>query len=221
LVVIEGVYSQDGDLAPLKEIVRLCKAHGAYLMMDDAHGTGVIGKTGRGVIELDDLFQEVDIITGTFSKAFGHLGGYVVASEKLIRYLKYQSRQHLFSVTAMPACLGILKAIDLLEEEPWWKDRLWDNINYLKNGLKDLGLDTGITQSAIVPVKIGESNLNAEICRLLLEAGIYTNQINYPAVSRKDSRIRMSLMATHTKIDLDKVLNAFEWVANKKKLGRF
>lgn len=221
MVVIDGVYSQDGDLAPLAEIVRLVKAYGAYLVVDDAHGTGVIGKTGRGVIELEDLFSQVDIITGTFSKTFAHVGGYLVADPKLINFLKFQSRQHLFSATSTPAACAILKAIDLVDEEPFWMDRLRSNAAYLKSGLLSLGLNIGPTESAIIPVKIGPNRQNAEICKLLLDAGIYTNQINYPAVSRKDSRIRMSVMATHTTEMLDKVLNAWEWVVTKSNIKNF
>jgi len=215
MVIIDGVYSQDGDLAPLDKIVELCKHYGAYLMVDDAHGTGVIGKTGRGVIELYDLFKEVDIITGTFSKTFAHIGGYVVASPNLVSFLKFQSRQHIFSATATPASACIARAIDLLDEEPQWMEKLHFNMNYLKDGLVNLGLRTTNTQSAIIPVLVGNSNKNAEICHMLLKSGIYANQINYPAVSRKDARIRMSVMATHTKEQLDKVLNAWEWVVVK------
>lgn len=200
MVIIDGVYSQDGDLAPLDKIIQLTKHYGAYLVVDDAHGTGVIGETGRGVIELHNLYKEVDIITGTFSKTFAHVGGYLVASPELVGFLKFQARQHIFSATLSPASACISKAIDLVDEEPIWMHRLWDNIEYLKTGLESLGLDTGISQSAIIPVKIGDISLNAKICGLLLEAGIYANQINYPAVSRKDARVRMSVMATHTHI---------------------
>jgi glycine C-acetyltransferase len=215
MIIVDGVYSQPADIAYLDQVVRLAKHHGAFVAMDDAHGVGVIGKTGRGVIELYDLFQQVDIITGTFSKTFAHLGGYVVADPKLINYLKFQSRQHIFSVSATPASACILKSIDLIDEEPWWKDKLWQNINYLKAGLNGLGLDTGNTKSAIIPVMTGDPNRNAEACRLLMEAGIYANQIGYPAVPRKNARIRMSLMATHERQDLDRVLNAWEWVSRK------
>lgn len=221
MVIVDGVYSQDGDLAPLKEIVELCKRYGAYSVVDDAHGTGVIGKTGRGVIELNDLFQEVDLITGTFSKTFAHIGGYVVARPELINFLKFQSRQHLFSASSTPAAACILKAIDLVDQEPHWMDQLREKTEYLRSGLRNLGLDTGISQSAIIPVKIGDITRNAEVCRLLLEAGVYANQINYPAVSRKDARIRMSVMATHSYEHLDEVLNAWEWVVTKSKIVNF
>ena len=218
-VVIDGVYSQDGDLAPLDKILELTKSYGAYLMLDDAHGTGVIGKTGRGVIEQYDLFDQVDVISGTFSKTFANVGGYLIADPDLIRFLKFQSRQHLFSATAGPASLSIVKAIQLVDEEPEWMDLLWENVDYFTDGLRGLGLDIGTTQSAIVPVKIRDAAKTGEVSKLLLEAGVYANPIIYPAVSKKDSRIRMSLMATHTKAQMDTVLNAFEHIAKKLDLA--
>jgi glycine C-acetyltransferase len=209
MVIIDGVYSQDGDLAPIDKIAEITHRYGAYLVVDDAHGIGVVGKTGRGVIEMYNAFDQVDIITGTFSKALGNIGGYVIASPEIITYLKYQSKQHLFSTTATPAVMGILKAIDLIDEEPEWKARLWENIDYLKNGLINLGFDVGTTASAVIPVKVGDIMKTLEAGRLLLKLGIYTNPIMYPAVSKKNARIRMNVMATHTKEHLDKVLNAF------------
>jgi glycine C-acetyltransferase len=219
-VVVDGVYSQDGDLALLSQIVELVHRYEGYVIMDDAHGVGVIGETGRGVIELDGLYEQVDIITGTFSKTFGHLGGYVVADPELIRFLKFQSRQHLFSVTGTPASMGILKAIELIDEEPEWKDLLWENVDRFTSGLKSLGLDIGNTRSAIVPVKIGDMELTNKVSRHLLRAGVYANPIMYPAVSKKDTRIRMSLMATHTAAHIDRVLNAFEDVTRRLPIRR-
>jgi glycine C-acetyltransferase len=180
----------------------------------------VIGDTGRGVIEQYDLFQQVDIITGTFSKTFAHVGGYVVASRALVGYLKFHSRQHIFSATLPPAAACISTAIQLVDEEPQWQRKLWDNIRYFKKGLLDLGLDTGDTASAIIPVKTGDPLLAAEATKLLLEAGVYANQIGYPAVSKKDARVRMSLMATHTPEHLDQVLNAWQWVDSKLKVSQ-
>ena len=220
IVIVDGVYSQPADIVKLDEVVRLAKHYGAYTAMDDAHGVGVIGETGRGVIELYDLFKQIDIITGTFSKTFAHLGGYVVADPKVVNFLKFQARQHIFSVSATPASACILKSIDLIDEEPWWRKKLWENVNHLKNGLDSLGLDTGNTQSAIIPVMTGKPDLNAEVCRLLLEAGVYANQIGYPAVARKNARIRMSVMATHTPEQMDRVLNAFEWVNSKLQISK-
>ncbi|GAA4910096.1 aminotransferase class I/II-fold pyridoxal phosphate-dependent enzyme [Mucilaginibacter defluvii] len=208
-VIVDGVYSQDGDLAPLDKIAELTHRYGAYLVVDDAHGIGVVGTTGRGVIELFNVFDQVDIITGTFSKALGNIGGYVIAKPELVNYLKYQSKQHLFSTTATPAIMGIIRAIELVDEEPQWRERLWQNINYLKEGLISLGLDIGTTASAVIPVKVGEIRRTLEAGRLLLRSGVYTNPIMYPAVSKKDARIRLNVMATHTQEHLDKVLQAF------------
>jgi glycine C-acetyltransferase len=209
MVVIDGVYSQDGDIAPIDKIAELTHRYGGYLVVDDAHGIGVVGKTGRGVIEVFDAFDQIDIITGTFSKALGNIGGYVIASEDMITYLKYQSKQHLFSTTATPAVTGILKALDLVDEEPEWRIRLWDNIDFLKQGLIERGFDVGTTASAVVPVKVGDILKTLEAGRLLLKAGVYTNPIMYPAVSKKNARIRMNVMATHTTEQLQKVLDAF------------
>ena len=221
MVIIDGVYSQDGDIAKLKEIVELTHKYGGILLIDDAHGIGVIGKTGRGAMELFDVLDEVDLITGTFSKTLGHIGGYLVAKDQsLIRYLQFQSRQFAFSSSAPPSVTGISKALDLIDEEPQWQAKLWENINYYKKGLLDLGLDIGTTESAIIPVKIGDPYKNSLAGKMLLENGVYTNPIMYPAVSLKDSRIRMSIMATHTKEQLDKALNVFDYVSKKLHIAK-
>jgi len=209
LLIIDGVYSQDGDLAPLREIIALCKKYGARLMVDDAHGTGVIGRTGRGLIEACDAWDKVDLITGTFSKTFAHVGGYVAASEEMISYLKYQSKQHLFSASSTPAAMSIIKAIELIDEEPLWMGTLRTNIDYFRHGLLSLGLNIGDTRSAIFPVRIGDKIKNARICHRMQEMGVYANQINYPAVSLKDARIRMGITALHDKAHLDEVLNVW------------
>ena len=212
MIIIDGVYSQDGDIAPLDKIRELANRYGAYLMVDDAHGIGVIGKTGRGAMELYSVIDQVDFITGTFSKTFAGIGGYVIAPPKVAAYLKFQSRQHIFSATSTPAVAGIIKAIELIDEQPQWKARLSENITYFKNGLISLGLDVGITGSAIIPVKIGDPHKTSDVGSMLLKAGIYTNPILYPAVAKKNARIRMSVMATHTREHLDKTLNAFEHI---------
>lgn len=215
MVIVDGVYSQDGDIAKLKEILEITHRYNGILLVDDAHGIGVIGKTGRGAMELYDVLEKVDIITGTFSKTFGNVGGFLVADPELITYLQFQSRQYAFSAAATPIVAGVNKAIDLIDEEPQWQKKLWENIEYYREGLQNIGLDTGITESAIIPVKIGDMQKNSQTAKLLLENGIYTNPIMYPAVSMKDSRIRMSLMATHTREQLDKALNVFEYINNK------
>lgn len=216
MVIIDGVYSQDGDIAKLKEILEITHKYSGVLLVDDAHGIGVLGETGRGAMEYFDVLDQVDIITGTFSKTFGNVGGYLVANNPdLISYLQFQSRQYAFSASASPNVIGVSRAIDLIDEEPQWQKQLWENINYYKKGLLDIGLEIGDTESAIIPVKIGDVYKNSLAGKMLLENGVYTNPIMYPAVSLKDSRIRMSLMATHTKEHLDKALNVFDYV-NKK-----
>lgn len=221
LIIVDGVYSQDGDLAPLEKISELAKRYEAMLMVDDAHGIGVIGATGRGVLENHDaLLDSVDIITGTFSKSFGNIGGFVISSPEIIALLKFQSKQHIFSATSPPSSAGIVKAIQLIDEEPSLRTNLWENINYFKQGLSSLGFDLGTTASAIIPVKIGDPHKAGDAGKLLLDAGVYTNPILYPAVAKNNARIRMSIMSTHTKQHLDIALNAFEDVNKKLKIAR-
>lgn len=219
LVVIDGVYSQDGDLARMDEIYDLTKKYGAFLMVDDAHGIGVLGETGRGAIEIFNLLDKVDIISGTLSKAFGHIGGFVISKPEVANYLKFQSRQQVFSSTSTPASTGLLAAIDLIDEEPEWRIKLAENVSYYKKALLDMKLNIGSTASPIIPIKIGDAHKTGDAARLLLKAGVYVNAIVYPGVSRKDARIRTSLMATHTREHLDKVLNAFEYVNKKLKIS--
>lgn len=180
MVIIDGVYSQDGDIAKLNEILEVTHQYGGVLMVDDAHGIGVIGEKGRGALEYFNVMNKVDIVTGTFSKTFANIGGYVIADPKIITYLQFQSRQYAFSAAATPAVAGVSKAIDLIDEEPQWKEQLWENINYYKKGLKEIGLNIGTTESAIIPVKIGDPYKNSEVGRILLQNGIYTNPIMYP-----------------------------------------
>jgi len=221
MVIIDGVYSQDGDLAKIDEIYNLTKSYGGFLMVDDAHGIGVLGQNGRGALEIFNLIDKVDIISGTLSKALGHIGGFIVASPHVINFLKFQSRQQVFSSTSTPAAVGLLKAIDLIDEEPHWRKMLADNVEYFKKGLLTMGLNIGNTESPIIPVKIGDAHKTGEAGRLLLEAGVYANTIIYPGVARKNARIRTSLMATHTKEHLDKALNAFDFVNKKLHISQF
>src|SRR5690606_33096806 len=212
MVHVDGVYSQDGVVATLKEKLEITHQYGGIFLLHAAHAIDVIGDTRRGAMELHDVPDNVESITGTFSKTFANVGGYFVADPELITYLQFQSRQYAFSAAPTPNVTGVSRAIDLVDEEPHWQKRLWENIEYYRKGLQDIGLDVGTTESAIIPVKIGDIQKNCEAGKLLLENGIYTNPFMYPAVSMKDSRIRMSLMATHTKEHLDRALNAFEFV---------
>lgn len=185
-------------------------------VVDDAHGVGVVGKTGKGILEMFDEFENVDMITGTFSKTFASVGGYVVANKEIITLLKYYANANIFSAAATPQSVAtVLKSIELLDKEPQWHQKLNENIDYFKNGLKALSIDYGNSQSAIFPIMIRDEEKTMEAGKILFEEGIYANPILYPAVSRKHTRIRMSLLATHTKEMLDKALNVLEYVVRK------
>ncbi|HLS96855.1 MAG TPA: aminotransferase class I/II-fold pyridoxal phosphate-dependent enzyme [Sphingobacterium sp.] len=219
MIIVDGVYSQDGDIAPLDQIVALSKKYNVYLMVDDAHGIGVLGKTGRGALEDLGLLSEVDFLTGTFSKTFGAIGGYVICSPENASFLKFQSRQQIFSATAGATTLGIVKAIELIDEEPHWKERLNTNMAYFKKNLIEMGVDIGNTESAIIPLKFGDPIVTVEVNKEIFKQGIYANAILYPAVSKKDARIRMSLSALHTKEQLDRTLDVIESVVKKVDLA--
>lgn len=217
-IIIDGVYSQDGDIAPLDKIAELAREYNALLVLDDAHGVGVLGEKGKGVAELYNLFDKIDIITGTFSKAFASVGGFVVANKEIITYLKFMSYSNIFSAAATPQSVAtVIQAVKLLEEEPQWINQLQNNIKYFKSGLDNIKVDYGNTQSAIFPIMVRDENRTKEIGKLLFENGIYANPILYPAVSKKKTRIRMSILATHTEEMLDKTLNVLEYVLEKTK----
>lgn len=216
LIVVDGVYSMDGDIAPLDKIIELAKVYGAYVMVDEAHATGVIGETGKGTPEHFNLMGKVDIITGTFSKAFGCVGGFISANKELIDLLYFYSRPYIFSAAPTPQVMGsLLEAIDVIETEPQLRESLWNNIRYFKENLLKLGFDIGNSETAIFPIIIKNNMKVKEACKMLHEMGIYVNPVLYPAVPRKISRLRMSLMATHTKEHLDEALNALEYVGKK------
>lgn len=210
-VIIDGVYSQDGEIAPLDKIYTICKDFGAFLIVDDAHGIGVLGKTGRGIIEDYGLLEKVDMITGTFSKSFGCVGGYAIARKEIITLLRYYSRQNIFSAAATPqTAASAIKAIQLVDKEPQLRNNLLDNINYFKKGLEQLNLDYGNTESAIFPVMVRSEQNVKEAARVLFNQGIYVNPISYPAVPEKLSRLRFSVTAMHTTEDLDQTLDVLE-----------
>lgn len=221
MIIVDGVYSQEADLAPLPQIVALARSYGAYVMVDDAHGQGVMGKNGKGTAEHFDMLGEIDILSGTFSKSFGAVGGFLCARKNLIDLLKYYARMNIFSASPTPQVTGtLLKSIDIVEQKPEIREKLWWNIRYLKKHLTDLGFNIGNTESAIFPVIIGDDVKVREAARMLLERGIYVNPILYPAVPSRVSRLRISLIATHTKEHLDTLLNNLEDVANQLELPR-
>jgi len=205
LIITDGVFSMDGDVAKLDEIYRLARMHQAAIMVDDAHGLGVLGKTGRGTIEHFQLEPgAIDLVMGTLSKALGALGGFVIAKRKVIHCLKNISRSILFTTSFPPAiCAAAIAALEVMETEPEWRHRLWENICFLKNNLKKAGFDIGETHSAIIPVIIRDEILTYQITQQLEDEGIFISPVAYPAVRRKESRLRGSLMATHTIDDLE------------------
>ncbi|MGI4857771.1 MAG: aminotransferase class I/II-fold pyridoxal phosphate-dependent enzyme [Janthinobacterium lividum] len=211
-VAAEGVYSMDGDLVPLPRITELCAQYGAVLMVDDAHGTGVMGAHGGGVGEHFGMKEGVDIWVGSFSKAFGMTGGFLSASREVIDYLRFCSRSYIFSahlpITTVAAVLG---GLEVLEKEPERIVRLHENAAYLEKALSGLGFKT-FREAAIIPVHMpAEANIR-EVCKLFDDEGIFLNSIEYPAVSKEGQRLRLSVMATHTREDLDEAIAAFERV---------
>ncbi len=216
MIIVDGVYSQEADLAPLDKIVELARQYDAYVMVDDAHAQGVFGKNGKGTPEHFDLLGKIDVLTGTFSKSFAGVGGFLCAKKELTDLLKYYARMNIFSAAPTPQVTGsLLKSIDIVENQPEIREKLWWNINYLKKNLLHLGFNIGNTQSAIFPIIIGDDVKVREAARILLSRGIYVNPILYPAVPRRATRLRISLIATHEKEHLDALLNNLEDVSKE------
>jgi len=218
LVVTDGVFSMDGDVAPLDRIYEVTKAYDLLLMVDDAHGEGVLGKGGRGIVDHFHLHGKVDVEVGTLSKAFGVVGGVVAGDATVVEWLRQRGRPFLFSSAVTPpdaaACLA---ALDLLEASTELVDTLWENANYFKAGMKSLGFDTGLSSTPITPVMLGEAPLAQQFSRELFEAGIFAMAIGYPTVPQGKARIRVMISAAHARPDLDKGLEGFKQVG--KKLG--
>ena len=216
IIVTDGVFSMDGDIAPLDKLYEIAKAHDIILMVDDAHGEGVLGKGGRGIVDHFKLHGKVDIEVGTFSKAFGVVGGVVSGNAVIIEWLRQRGRPFLFSSAVTPpdaaACLA---AIGILESSTELVDRLWDNGKYFKAALTGMGFDTGISQTPITPVMLGEAPLAQQFSRELFEQGIFASAIGYPTVPKGKARIRVMISAAHNRDDLDKGLEAFK-AAGKK-----
>jgi len=208
LIITDGVFSMDGDLAPLDEIVALAGRYGARVMVDDAHGLGVIGPTGRGTAERFGCMNKIDLTIGTLSKTPGAVGGYCAGSTALIRYLRYYARTYFFS-TSLPAPVvaGLVEAFRLMQSDGAGRDRLWQNIRYMLAGLKGLGFNTGETESAIIPVIVGDEPRLARFHNDLRRRGVYTNIVTYPAVRRKACRLRLCIMNALTRSDMDEALS--------------
>ena len=218
LVVVDGVYSMEGDIAPLPDIVKLCKKYGARLMVDDAHGVGVLGKTGRGTAEHFGLEKDVDIIMGTYSKSMASIGGFVAADEDVIHYMKHTSRPLIFSASPPPASVAsVIAALDIIDQEPERRERLWHNTNKMMKAFKQMGFDTGASETPIIPLLMGEMERAFMMWKVLSEDGVFVNPVVPPATQPGRCLIRTSYMATHTDEMLDRVLDIFEKA--DKKLG--
>ncbi|MFQ5552132.1 MAG: glycine C-acetyltransferase [Thermoplasmata archaeon] len=211
LIATDGVFSMDGDLAPVDEIVKLAEEFGAMTYVDDAHGEGVLGEEGRGIASHLGVEGRVDVEMGTFSKAFGVMGGYVAGSQNLRNFALNKSRTWLLSASHPPAvAAACIASIDVLETEPQWVRQLWENTLYFKKGLKEMGFDTGISKSPITPVIVGTSSTAKELSDRLLADGIFALPIVFPMVARDKARIRTIMNAALTREDLDRALDAFE-----------
>lgn len=211
LIVTDGVFSMDGDIAPLPQIVELAERYDAIVMVDDAHASGVLGKNGRGTVDHFGLHGRVHIQVGTLSKAIGVLGGYVAGSQVLRDYLIHRARPFLFSTSHPPAVTAAcLAAIEVLLTEPERIERLWANTRFFKDGLKNLGFDTGNSETPITPVIVGDEALAMKLSDKLFEYGVYAQGIVYPTVPKGKARVRTIVTAVHTKEDLEAALHAFE-----------
>lgn len=217
LIVVDGVYSMEGDIANLPEIVRLAKKYGARIMVDDAHGFGVLGEHGRGTAEYFGLEDEVDIIMSTFSKSLASLGGFIAAKEDVIHYVKHHSRPFIFSASVPPSnAAAAMESLNILEQEPERVQKLWENAKFMRKGFETLGLSIGNTQTPIIPIIIGDDYETFRVTMRLLEEGVYVNPVVSPAVEKGGSLLRTSYTPTHTREQLEFALKAFERVLGKK-----
>ncbi|MGM9797358.1 MAG: serine palmitoyltransferase [Parabacteroides sp.] len=219
LIVTDGVFSMEGDVAKLPEIIALAKKYNASVMVDEAHGIGVFGRQGRGTCDHFGVSQDVDLIMGTFSKSFASIGGFIAADESIINYLRHHSRSYIFSASNTPAATAAANAaLDIMMDEPERIQHLWDLTHYALNGFRQMGCEIGHTSTPIIPLFIRDNDLTFLIVKELFEAGIFVNPVVAPAVASEDTLIRFSLMATHTKEQLDYALETIHQVFKKHHL---
>jgi glycine C-acetyltransferase len=213
LLITDGVFSMDGDLGALPELCDLADEFGCIMMVDDAHASGVFGNEGRGTVDHFGLHGRVDVQVGTLSKAIGALGGYVAGSRALIEFLYHRARPFLFSTSHPPAVAATcIAALDVLESEPRWMQQLWDNTRFFKSGLQRLGFDTGVSESPITPVMVGDAALAMKLSDRLFAEGVFAQGIGFPTVPRGKARVRTIVTATHTRDELQFALDCFQRV---------
>jgi len=216
MIVVDGIYSMEGDIAKLAEIVPVAKKHNAAIFVDDAHSVGVLGRIGNGTADHFGLTDEVDIIGGTFSKSLASIGGYVGADRDVIDYLRHHARALIFSASMAPACVAATqKALDIVIAEPERREALWANTHFMLDGLRRIGLDTGDSETPILPIVIGEMETCFAMWRMLHDAGIFVNPVVAPATPPDRTLIRLSVMATHTQDQLSMALDVIEKIARK------
>ncbi len=216
LIVVDGLFSMEGDLAPLPRIVKLAKNHGARMMVDDAHGLGVMGEHGRGTCEHFGVEDDVDLVMGTFSKSFASLGGVIAGEEYVISYIQHHARSMIFSASMPPAAVAaVLASLDVIESEPERRRQLWKNTRKMMSGLQDLGFDTGKSETPVIPIVVGDMYKALQMWKSLFEGGVYANVVLPPAVPPGRALLRTSYMATHTEKQLDFALSVFEKVGKE------
>ena len=221
LIISDGVFSMDGDYAPLDKLVEVAREFDLMTMVDDAHGEGVLGEGGRGIVDHFKLHNQVDVEVGTFSKAFGVVGGVVAGNAKVIEWLRQRGRPFLFSsAVTVPDVAACLAAVDLLEESTELVDRLWANARFFQAEMKKLGFDTGMTQTPITPVMLGDVQLARRFSRELLEEGIFAGSLGFPTVPVGKARIRVIISAAHSQDDLEQALDAFDRVGQRLGKGQ-
>ena len=211
LIVVDGVFSMEGDMSNVPEVVKIAKKYNARVMVDDAHGVGVLGKNGRGTCEHYDKLDEVDLIMTTFSKSFASLGGFVVGNSTIVQYIKHMARSLIFSASITPAALGAVnKALEIIQNEPERRERLWEITRIVNKELNDMGYHTGNTETPIIPVFIRDEEQTFKLWLILRDFGIFTNPVVVPAVPPEDALIRTSFTATHTDEQLEFILEGFK-----------
>lgn len=216
IVCLEGIYSMDGDIAKLPDLVRICKKYHAKILLDEAHSTLIFGEKGGGVAEFFGLEDQIDLTIGTFSKSFGAIGGFVAASSKIISYIRMYARSYVFSCAMAPhTAAGILKVLEIYVDDKVEKHKLLENTKYMQTKLKEAGLDIGETESQIIPVIVGNDKRLRKISRAIYDKGLYTGVVTFPAVSAKRTRLRLSLSSEHTIEQMDSCVEIIKDVFNK------
>jgi 8-amino-7-oxononanoate synthase len=220
MIVTDGVFSMDGDIAPVPDIVKLAKKYKAIVMVDDAHGSGVLGKNGKGVIDYFNLNPgDVQVVMGTFTKAFGGIGGFIAGSKELIRYLRVSARTYIFTAPIPPIiCASLIASIGEAEKNDKLRKKLWENADYLKLNLKNVGLNTMSSESQIIPILVGNEKRCDELSKKLLESGLFVASVKWPAVPKGMARLRVTVKSDHTKEQLDYFIDTIKKISKNLKI---